>query len=600
MAPGKYKSASQYQLTALRRYPGLTALSGGLAVFAALLATLPGWILGDALDELEYGISMGLGLTPQFIWFVLLILGIAASLFITILLVGYAFAIMTLRWERDARQEFFETIQDNSMTFHDQVDDEQLLAVAMQDVRWVRFSLNPALRNIITAIGTLIISSILIALIDPVLSILMVIGAPLYLYFAYRYAVTVEPVRRKRSEQNERLTAVSQEVFRGIEVVKAFGSEEREQAKFHKVSKEYERLQTREGRLAAFYIPIFILICVNTISFIYGAYQVLAGVYTIGTLIKILGLLAAVDAFSFMLPRFLLVIRGGYVNAQRIVDLLNWIDPLEEPQESVKDIDWSGDIVFENVSFSYASNNGQNNSALKRVNFTIPGGSRVALIGGPGGGKSTILKLLLRLYDPTEGKILIGGVDLRDVCTRDIRAAVGLVEQEIFLFRTSIRDNIGFGSVNASDAEISEAAKRAQAQEFIEKLPEGYDTVIGERGMTLSGGQRQRLAIARTLVQNPKILLLDDSASAIDVQTEFHLRKALDEVMQGRTSITVTQRLRTLIESDLILIVDKGELVAFGTHKELLSSSEHYQRIFERLPGALPYVRKRSEKGGAA
>ena len=185
MAPGKYKSASQYQLTALRRYPGLTTLSGGLAVFAAFLATLPGWILGDALDELEYGISMGLGLTPQFIWFVLLILGIAALLFITILLVGYAFAIMTLRWERDARQEFFETIQDNSMTFHDQVDSKQLLAVAMQDVRWVRFSLNPALRNIITAIGTLIISSIFIGLIDPVLSILMVIGAPLYLYFAF-------------------------------------------------------------------------------------------------------------------------------------------------------------------------------------------------------------------------------------------------------------------------------------------------------------------------------------------------------------------------------------------------------------------------------
>lgn len=600
MISGKYKSASQYQLSALRRYPGLTVLSGGLAIFAAFLSTLPGWILGDALDELEYGISMGLGLTPQFIWFVLLILGIAVLLFITILFVGYAFAIMTLRWERDARQEFFETIQDNSMTFHDQVDSKQLLAVAMQDVRWVRFSLNPALRNIITAIGTLIITAILIALIDPILSILMVVGAPLYLYFAYRYAVTVEPVRRKRSEQNEKLTAVSQEVFRGIEVVRAFGSEEREQAKFRKVSKEYERLQAREGRLAAFYIPIFILICINAIAFIYGAYQVLAGVYTIGTLIKILGLLTAVDSFSFMLPRFLLVIRGGYVNAQRIVDLLNWVDPLEEPQKPVKNVGWGGDIVFENVSFSYASNNGQNNSALKNINLTIPGGSRVALIGGPGGGKSTILKLLLRLYDPTEGRILVGGVDLRDVCTRDVRAAVGLVEQEIFLFRMRIRDNIGFGRIDASDEDILKAAKRAQADEFIEELPEGYDTVIGERGMTLSGGQRQRLAIARTLIQDPKILLLDDSVSAIDAQTEFQLRKALDEAMKGRTSITVTQRLRTLLESDLIVIVDKGKLVAFGTHEELLSSSERYQRIFEHLPGALPYARKHSPKGGAA
>jgi ABC-type multidrug transport system fused ATPase/permease subunit len=216
----------------------------------------------------------------------------------------------------------------------------------------------------------------------------------------------------------------------------------------------------------------------------------------------------------------------------------------------------------------------------------------VALIGGPGGGKSTILKLLLRLYDPTEGQVLIGGVDLRKVLTRDVRAAVGLVEQDIFLFRMSVRDNVGFGCVDACEEEIIDAAKKAQAHDFILELPQGYDTIIGERGMTLSGGQRQRLAIARTLVQDPKILLLDDSVSAIDAQTEFSLRKALDEVMKNRTSITVTQRLRTLLESDLIIIVDKGRIVATGTHDELIQTSEHYQRIFEQLPGALPYVQK--------
>jgi ABC-type multidrug transport system fused ATPase/permease subunit len=173
---------------------------------------------------------------------------------------------------------------------------------------------------------------------------------------------------------------------------------------------------------------------------------------------------------------------------------------------------------------------------------------------------------------------------------------VGLVEQDIFLFRMSVHDNIGFGCVDACDEEIIDAAKKAQAHEFIQKLPKAYDTVIGERGMTLSGGQRQRLAIARTLVQDPKILLLDDSVSAIDAQTEYSLRKALDEVMKQRTSITVTQRLRTLLESDLVVIVDKGEIVARGTHDELIQTSEHYQRIFERLPGALPYVQKMNRK----
>jgi ABC-type multidrug transport system fused ATPase/permease subunit len=589
----KYKSATRYQLAALRRYPGITVVAIALAFFASYLLTFPAIVIGNAINILEYE-----GFTQAFIMQVWIILGIAASLFVTILLVGYAFAVITLRWERDARQEFFELVQKNSMTFHDQVDSKQLLAVAMQDVRWVRFSLNPALRNIISAIGTLIIASIFLALMDIWLGLTVVIGAPLYLFFAYRYAVKVEPVRRSRSEQNERITSVSQEVFRGIEVVRAFGSEDREQDKFNEAAEVYEQLTARERKLGAFYIPTLILIAITTLAFVYGAYLVLIKTWTIGLLVTALGLLAAIEGFSFMLPRFLLVIRGGHVNAQRIIDVLNWKDPLKEPDPAVTDIDWTGDIVFDNVSFQYTSDNGCNNSyALKNINLTISSGSRVALIGGPGGGKSTILKLLLRLYDPTKGRVLIGGVDLRDVHTRDVRAAVGLVEQDIFLFRMSVLDNIGFGCIDACEEEIIDAAKKAQAHEFIMKLPEGYDTVIGERGMTLSGGQRQRLAIARTLMQDPKILLLDDSVSAIDAQTEYSLRKALDEVMKNRTSITVTQRLRTLLESDLIVIVDKGEIIATGTHDKLIQTSEHYRRIFERLPSALPYVQKMVKKG---
>jgi ATP-binding cassette subfamily B protein len=593
----KYKSASSYQLAALRHYPGVAIIASGFALLGAFLLTLPAIVLGNAIDELALN-----GFSSLFMFHVLVILGIAASLFVTILLVGYAFAVITLRWERDARQEFFEVVQENSMTFHDQVDSKQLLAVAMQDIRWVRFSLNPALRNIIQAIGTLIISALLLTLTDLRLGVIMAIGAPLYLYFAYRYAVKVEPVRRARSVQNEKVTAVSQEVFRGIEVVRAFGTAEREQEKFNGISGEYAKLLVREGRLAAFYIPELILTGVTAAAFLFGALQVLDPLsgYTIGTLIRILGLLSAIDAFSFMLPRFLLVIRGGHVNAQRIINVLNWTDPLQEPDPAVTEVDWTGDIVFDNVSFQYIDENGQNNAyALKNVSFTIPGGTRVALIGGPGGGKSTILKLLLRLYDPTEGQIRIGGVDLHRVLTRDVRAVVGLVEQEIFLFRMSVKNNIGFGCVDACNEDIIDAAKKAQAHEFIEQLSEGYDTVIGERGMTLSGGQRQRLAIARTLVQNPKILLLDDSVSAIDAQTEYSLRKALDEVMKGRTSITVTQRLRTLLESDIIIIMDKGKLVAMGSHDELLRTSIHYQRIFERLPGAVSYVNRRVNEEGA-
>ncbi|MHA2407758.1 MAG: ABC transporter ATP-binding protein, partial [Candidatus Ranarchaeia archaeon] len=221
-------------------------------------------------------------------------------------------------------------------------------------------------------------------------------------------------------------------------------------------------------------------------------------------------------------------------------------------------------------------------------------------IGGPGSGKSTLLKLLMRFYDPTEGVIQINGVNLQEVHTKMVRDNVGLVEQDIFLFKTSISENIAYGCRTPCQApEIEEVAKRAQAHEFIQKLPQGYDTEIGERGMTLSGGQRQRIGIARTLMQDPKILLLDDSASAIDSETEYYLRKALDEVMKNRTSITVTQRLRTLLESDMVIILDKGELVGLGKHDDLIKTSKQYQRIFERLPGAEKILTKStSTRGG--
>ncbi|MCK4484601.1 MAG: ABC transporter ATP-binding protein, partial [Candidatus Thorarchaeota archaeon] len=418
-------------------------------------------------------------------------------------------------------------------------------------------------------------------------TIIMLIGTPLYLVYAYKYANAVEPVRRKRSEGMERLTSISQGVFQGIEVVRAFGAETREEEKFQHASKEYEKLQAQEGRLAAFYIPALILVGVTAVAFFYGGFAVLSGVLTIGTLMQVLTLLVSLEFLNFHFPRMLLMLRGGHVNSQRIVDILNWEDPMIEPEDETQDVDWTGDIVLDNVSFKYSSNNGHNEHyALRDFSIRIPGGSRVALVGGPGGGKSTILKLLLRLYDPTEGEVSVGGVNLRDVRTTIVRDMVGSVEQDIFLFRMSVRDNISFGRKNATKDEVVEAATRAQADEFIIELPKGYDSMVGERGMTLSGGQRQRLAIARAIIQDPKILLLDDSVSAVDAQTEFLMRKALDEVMVGRTSITVTQRLRTLMESDMVIIVDKGRLVAAGCHDDLLKTCEHYRHIFERLPGA--------------
>ena len=600
----KHTSPARYMLGGLIKHPLSIGFATLLTVVSTVLTILPSVIVGSAVNQLTIDQSSHV-LSATFMYYVGLIAALAAIYMGLYFVVGYVWAIVTLQWERDSRQQFFEAMQNYSMTFHDQVDSKRLLSVAMQDINWVRMSLNPALRNIIGGLASFLITGVLLAMIDQttgllvlftipyvnvpigVFTAIVLIGTPAYLVFAYRYANAVEPVRRERSEDMENLTSLSQGVFRGIELVRSFGAEQREISKFGKVTKDYERIVTKEGRLASFYIPALVLSAMTTLAFFYGSYEVWIGVLSQGTLVVVLGLLVSLEGLNFQLPRMLLMLRGGYVNAKRIVDTLTWNDPMVEPAEEVTQVNWLGDVEFDNVSFKYVSNNGNNNHyALRNFTIRIPGGSRVALVGGPGGGKSTILKLLLRLYDPTDGAVRVGGVDLRDVSTRNVRSNVGLVEQDIFLFRKTVHDNIAFGKPLASREEVEEAAKRAQAHEFVVGLPQGYDTMIGERGMTLSGGQRQRLAIARAIIQDPKILLLDDSVSAVDAQTEFLMRKALDEVMRGRTSITVTQRLRTLIESDMVIIVDKGRIVAAGSHEDLLRESEAYRRIFERLPGA--------------
>jgi ATP-binding cassette subfamily B protein len=611
------KTPGRYMLSGMTRNKTVATVGLLLTMVSSLLTVFPSVFVGSAATEIE---NTGT-ITPLFITYVWLI-AVFALIYMGLFFVGgWVWATLTLRWERDARQDFFEALQVNSMTFHDEFDSKRLLAIAMQDIQWVRFSLNPALRNIATGLASFFITSVILIQMDwlPGLStmftlqiggvtipiygftLIMVLGAPIYFIFSYRYANAIEPVRRQRSESNEELTSVTQGVFQGIEVVRAFDANEFEVSKFHDVSKTQELLTAKEGKLSAFYIPALILAGMTTLAFAYSGFAVLNNLMNVGQMITILGLLTALQGLNFQFPMMLLMLRGGYVNAQRIVNLLNWEDPMIEPEHEVLDIDWTSDIVFDNVSFKYGQEeNDTPHYALKDVSITIPGGSRVALIGGPGAGKSTVLKLLLRLYDPTEGEIRVGGTNLRDVSTKAVRNSVGLVEQDIFLFRMTIRDNIAFGRIEATNDEIIEAAERAQADEFIEQMPEGYDSMIGERGMTLSGGQRQRLAIARTMVQDPKILLLDDSVSAVDAQTEYLMRKALDEVMRNRTSITVTQRLRTLMESDMVIILDKGHLVAAGTHEELLQTSDHYRRVFERLPGAQQILAAVSKRGGAA
>jgi len=581
----KYKSAGRWFWSAFQRYPLMYGIATILIVASVYLTTKTIALVGDVLDVLLRDITAGTIFSNEFNWLIIRMVIFILVSWGAFSLNVYIWADASFRVQRDMRQEFYEVIQDHSMAFYDVNDSGVILSMGMNEINQIRMAIHPGFRMLLSSMLTIIITTILLIQYDWIVGVVLAVSFVVYLIIAWRYAAKVGPIRQKLATDLGDLSAISQEMFRGVDVVRAFDNHDKEINKFNTKSLEYAEDMKREGYLSAFYWPALITIVVTAGAFAYGLWMVTSPVgssFTIGVLISILALLISLNRQNFMIPMRLIFLQAGLENSQRLWNMMAFDDPLQQPENPIEG-DWEKDIHFKNVNFAYP---GTEKMVLKNISFSIPTGSKVALIGGPGSGKSTILKLLLRLYDPTEGSIEVDGASLNSMHTSFVRSNVTMVEQDIFLFSDTLRANIAFAKPEASDEEVKEAAERAQIAQFIESLPDKYETVIGERGVTLSGGQRQRIAIARALLSNPKLLLLDDSTSAVDIKTELRLRYAMEELMKNRTSIVVTQRLTTLVAADIIILMKRGEIVDIGSHEELLQRCADYQFMCQHLPMA--------------
>jgi len=491
--------------------------------------------------------------------------------------------ILAQRLERDSRDELYLSLLGKSQTFHNRQQVGDIMARATNDVRQLNPMINPGIDLIFDSLLNLVVPMVFIAFLSPQLllaPLLFTVG----FFFAIRdYTRRLNPVSNAMRQQFGTMNAGLEETITGIEVVKSTAQEPQERAKFGRSAGGYRDYFVRNGQIQAWYLPPLILVFALVLAFLHGVFLLTHGQLTIGGLVAYLGLMGMLRGPAYLSIFTFSLVQLGIAGANRILALMREETELDENEAGHRG-EVRGEIVFDRVSFSYGET-----PILRDISFRAAPGETIAIVGQTGSGKSTLTRLVNRTYDVTGGRILIDGVDVREWNLDSLRSQISSIEQDVFLFSRSIAENIGFSTGQRADrAGIERAARDAQADGFVRALPEGYETVIGERGVTLSGGQRQRLAIARALLTDPRILMLDDSTSAIDSATEDEIQKAIRRLLEGRTTLLITHRLSQIRWADRILVLRKGELVDSGTHEELLDRCDLYRRIFARYDSALP------------
>ncbi|MBA3327890.1 MAG: ABC transporter ATP-binding protein [Solirubrobacterales bacterium] len=512
---------------------------------------------------------------------------------------------VSLGVELDLRNRVYDHLLSLELGFFDGQQTGQLMSRATVDLQAVRFFLGYGLVFILQAALTILFAGAAMFVIDPGLAAIALFPVPFVVWIAQRYGRRSRPALQEVQQRIAELTADAEENVGGVRVVKAFAREERQFTRFHgSVDRVFDQSMI-STRLRAFYNPLIGLLPqlgLAALLFL-GGRAVIDGRLSLGEFTAFYTYLLALLAPMRSLGITLGMAQRATASGARLFELLDRQPRIVAAPGAPPLPEGSGRVELRGVSLRYddaSASSSQLKPALRDVSLTVEAGTTLALVGATGSGKTTLVQLVSRLYDPTAGQVLVDGVDVRTVDHRALRSEIAVVTDDPFLFSASVHHNIAYsrgGRDGASREEVVAAARRAQAHEFIERLPDGYDTRVGERGLTLSGGQRQRIAIARALLGDPRILVLDDATSSVDASTEQAIKQALREVMAGRTTFVIAHRLSTIALADEIVVLDGGELLARGTHEELLQSSPFYREIVEKgLPDQVFLNRKPRER----
>ena len=484
--------------------------------------------------------------------------------------------IVSTRVERDSRHELYTSLLGKSQTFHDQQRVGDVMARATDDVRQLHFVIHPGIMFMFDMFLGFAVPMAYIAAINWQLLLVPALFVLSYIIVVRRYMRRLEPVMMQQRTQYGLLSARLEETISGIEIVKVAAQEIEERKKFRRNAGKFRDYFVRQGQIEAAYLPLLMFGIAFGFMFLHSLHLHSQGILSIADIIAVTGLMSVLQFPVFISLFSISMIQLGIAGARRILELMRQRADIDENLAG-HSAPVQGAIEFDRVTFKF-----HGSTVLEDISFRVEPGQTVAIVGQTGSGKSTLSQLVSRTYDVDEGRVLIDGVDVRDWNLDRLRSQMGKIEQDIFLFSRSVAENIAFGVPSASQAQIQAAAQEAQAHDFILSFNDGYQSEIGERGVTLSGGQRQRLALARAFLRQPGILILDDSTSAIDSATEDEIQKAMRRAQEGRTTILITHRLSQIRWADRIIVLEKGKVIANGSHEELLQSSDHYRRIFAR------------------